>query len=173
MDRFLVAEVILVLSIVGALMMSYVRRPSQRAVCVLEGSGVRGHVLLRSMGRRRTEFACVLTGLSPGLHGFHVHRSGDVRSGCASTGSHYNPEDRRHGDVSGRTRHRGDVGNVRAAENGTCTDVVVADVGLDEIVGRSIVLHADADDLGTGHHETSGTTGNAGARIACGVIGRL
>lgn len=44
--------------------------------------------------------------------------------------------------------------------------------GSNNIVGRSLVVHADPDDLGQGGHELSKTTGNAGGRLACGVIGR-
>ncbi len=43
--------------------------------------------------------------------------------------------------------------------------------GENSVIGRSFVVHADVDDLGDGGHELSPTTGNAGARLACGVIG--
>lgn len=47
---------------------------------------------------------------------------------------------------------------------------VVCSAGEYSVVGRSIMVHADADDLGQGGHELSCTTGNAGARVACGEI---
>ena len=74
-------------------------------------------------------------------------------------------------------RHVGDLGNVEAKEDGTATysreDHLVTLFGAYSVLGRSCVLHADPDDLGLGGHELSKTTGNAGGRVACGVIGTL
>ncbi|VDM69579.1 unnamed protein product [Strongylus vulgaris] len=53
------------------------------------------------------------------------------------------------------------------------SDSVIALTGQHNIIGRAVVIHADADDLGRGNSEQSKTTGNAGARVACGVIGIL
>lgn len=69
----------------------------------------------------------------------------------------------------------GDLGNVKADDSGN-VDVVLKDsqVTLDgplSVLGRTIVIHALQDDLGKGGHELSATTGNAGDRLACGVIG--
>ena len=130
---------------------------------------VRGLILCFSEGTR-TRIECHLTGLAPGLHGLHVHRCGDLSDGCASTCDHYNPCRTKHGGPLGPDRHRGDFGNVMADANGRCTTVVVADVALHEIVGRAFVLDADADDLGAGGDAESLRTGNAGARIAGGII---
>ena len=72
-------------------------------------------------------------------------------------------------------RHVGDLGNVEAKEDGTANyyreDQLVHLSGEFSVLGRSCVVHADEDDLGLGGHELSKTTGNAGARLACGVIG--
>ncbi len=72
-------------------------------------------------------------------------------------------------------RHVGDLGNVVASKEGI-VDIVLKDAhvklsGEHSVMGRTVVLHADVDDLGQGGHELSKSTGNAGARIACGVIG--
>jgi Cu-Zn family superoxide dismutase len=66
-------------------------------------------------------------------------------------------------------------GNIEAAADGIARihieDRLVKVIGATSIIGRSIVVHADVDDLGKGGHELSLTTGNAGGRVACGVIG--
>jgi len=72
-------------------------------------------------------------------------------------------------------RHVGDLGNVVASEDGTIkaslSDSIIALTGANSILGRTIVVHEGEDDLGKGGHKDSLTTGNAGGRVACGVIG--
>lgn len=69
----------------------------------------------------------------------------------------------------------GDLGNVTADASGVAkiniTDAQISLAGANSILGRTVVVHADIDDLGLGGHELSLTTGNAGARVGCGVIG--
>ena len=118
-----------------------------------------------------------ITGLKPGLHGFHVHALGDLTKGCMSAGGHFNPAGAPHGGpADGPTaRHVGDLGNVEADESGVVkaefTDSLISLRGANSIIGRSVIIHADVDDLGKGGFEDSLTTGHAGARLACGVIG--
>ena len=115
--------------------------------------------------------------MKPGLHGFHIHQFGNLKEGCKTAGPHYNPFGTEHGGPDDEIRHVGDLGNVVAGEDGTGKysrrDQQVTLFGDYSVLGRSFVLHADEDDLGRGGHELSKTTGNAGARIACGVIGTL
>ena len=101
---------------------------------------------------------------------------GDNTNGCTSAGPHFNPDGCSHGapeDPKG-SRHAGDLGNV-TAEGGAAkiniTDQMISLTGENSVIGRTVVVHADQDDLGKGGHELSLTTGNAGARSACGVIG--
>ena len=138
--------------------------------CDTGASGVRGTIRLSRDGAYRTRAVCDLHGLSHGYHGLHVHRCGDFSQGCASTCDHYNPDGAPHGGPRGLHRHRGDFGNVWADRRGRCTTSVVADVTVDEILGRAFVIHAGEDDLGKGQNEESLKTGNAGARIAGGLI---
>src|SRR5262249_19589074 len=106
-------------------------------------------------------------------HGFHVHEFGDVSAQDGmSTGGHYNPEGaaHQHAGLDSPTRHAGDLGNVKADGSGKATvDVTVDNISVagtkDPIIGRGLVLHANADDLKTQ------PSGNAGARIAVAVIG--
>jgi len=110
--------------------------------------------------------------LEPGEHGFHIHQFGDMSQGCESMGPHYDPEGVDHGDLD--QGHVGDLGNITADDSGTSTVKIVAErvdlTGEQSVVGRGIVVHADKDDLGKGGDAESLKTGNAGDRLACGVI---
>ncbi|TKR67984.1 hypothetical protein L596_024043 [Steinernema carpocapsae] len=114
-------------------------------------------------------------GLTPGKHGFHVHQKGDISNACLATGPHFNPTNKAHGAPTDSERHVGDLGNLESPTNGP-TDIVIEDKfislnGAYSILGRAIVIHEKADDLGKGGTEASKVSGDAGARIACGVIG--
>uniref|UniRef100_A0A915BIK0 Superoxide dismutase [Cu-Zn] n=1 Tax=Parascaris univalens TaxID=6257 RepID=A0A915BIK0_PARUN len=116
-----------------------------------------------------------LSGLSPGLLGFHVHDKGDIGDGCKAAGPHFNPTNKSHGAPTDFERHVGDLGNIEASQAGVAhisiEDSLVSLHGPYSIIGRTIVVHERADDLGRGNTESSRTTGDSGARIACGVIG--
>ncbi|KAG4176266.1 hypothetical protein ERO13_A11G234400v2 [Gossypium hirsutum] len=90
-------------------------------------------------------------------------------------GPHFNPLKKDHGAPSDGERHAGDLGNIIAGPDGVA-EVSIKDwqiplSGQHSILGRAVVVHADPDDLGKGGHELSKTTGNAGARVGCGIIG--
>uniref|UniRef100_O22668 Superoxide dismutase [Cu-Zn] n=1 Tax=Panax ginseng TaxID=4054 RepID=SODC_PANGI len=147
-----------------------------KAVTVLSGSGgVSGVIHFTQEEDGPTTVTGKLSGLAPGLHGFHVHALGDTTNGCLSTGPHYNPANKEHGAPEDETRHAGDLGNVTVGEDGTAEFTIVDKqiplIGSGSIIGRAVVVHADPDDLGKGGHELSKSTGNAGGRLACGFIG--
>ncbi|KAJ6645621.1 Superoxide dismutase [Cu-Zn] [Pseudolycoriella hygida] len=146
---------------------------STKAVCVIAGD-VKGVVYFVQNGDS-VNVTGEVTGLAPGLHGFHVHEFGDNTNGCMSAGPHFNPKNLDHGGPTAEIRHAGDLGNIEADANGVATvsisDKQISLVGDNSIIGRTLVVHADVDDLGLGGHELSKTTGNAGARLGCGVIG--
>jgi len=144
------------------------------AMCVLEHSNtVKGTILLRQLQEGQgTVIVGRITGLEPGEHGFHIHEFGDLTDGCESAGGHYNPDDVDHGDLE--SGHVGDLGNVTANTDGVADFTIIAKridlIGERSVVGRAIVIHSDVDDLGKGGDAESLKTGNAGDRLACGVI---
>lgn len=130
---------------------------------------IEGFVKLKQKANGPTIIKGILKGLEPGKHGFHIHEFGDLSDGCKSAGGHYNPEGVEHGGLS--QGHVGDLGNIVADQSGTARFQIKAErVELSDVVGRAIVIHADEDDLGKGGDEESLKTGNAGDRLACGVI---
>ncbi|KAG5897048.1 hypothetical protein JTB14_025864 [Gonioctena quinquepunctata] len=146
-----------------------------KAVCVLNGE-VKGTIVFNQAdGKSPVEVTGEITGLGKGLHGFHIHEFGDNTNGCISAGPHFNPLNKDHGGPTHDVRHIGDLGNVEAGDNGVAKvnikDKLISLEGQYSIIGRTLVVHADPDDLGQGGHELSKTTGNAGARLACGVVG--
>jgi len=151
---------------------------TKHAVCVLRGFGdeaVKGTIRFSQAGEGPTVIEADIEGLKPGPHGFHVHEFGDNTNGCVSAGAHFNPFGKQHGGPDDENRHVGDLGNVVADESGharvTLKDAQVSLGGEHSVVGRTIVVHADGDDYGKGGFEDSLTTGHAGGRLACGVIG--
>mmetsp|Transcript_1231 Transcript_1231/g.2245 ORF Transcript_1231/g.2245 Transcript_1231/m.2245 type:complete len:161 (-) Transcript_1231:181-663(-) len=148
------------------------------AVCIMHpdgDSGVKGLVKMVQPAGGKTKITAEITGLTAGTHGFHIHQFGNLIEGCKTAGPHYNPEGKTHGAPDREERHVGDLGNVVAGDDGKAVfeleDHLVHLTGPTSVIGRSFVVHADVDDLGDGGHELSKTTGNAGARLACGVIG--
>jgi len=148
---------------------------SVKGVVVLKGdSKVTGTVKFEQKGSSVLVTGTV-SGLTPGKHGFHVHEFGDNTNGCTSAGAHFNPHKKEHGAPTDAIRHVGDLGNIEADASGVAKvnieDKLLSLNGDLSIIGRSLVVHENIDDLGKGGHELSKTTGNAGGRLACGVIG--
>lgn len=118
-----------------------------------------------------------LYNLPPGKHGFHIHEFADLRKGCDSLGSHYNPFNKKHGGLNEKESHLGDLGNINVDETGRCNSEIIANYlplsGPYSVIGRSMIIHSKEDDLGTGYNEESHKTGNSGERISCGIIGYL
>lgn len=85
-----------------------------------------------------------ITGLKPGLHGFHVHEKSDFSNGCASAGPHYNPHGKNHGAPSDEDRHVGDLGNIEAGADGvaegTIRDHLIKLDGPFSVISRSFMV---------------------------------
>ena len=104
---------------------------------------------------------------SPGEHGVHIHEKGDCSDSAAtSAGGHFNPNSgAHHGGPNTPVRHGGDLGNMKVNSlGGGLLVVAVSDLSMENVVGRSVIVHEKVDDLQTD------PAGNSGARIACGVL---
>ena len=113
-----------------------------------------------------------VSGLSPGEHAFHIHEVGKCEPPFTSAGGHFNPSHHKHGYLSGES-HAGDMPNLYVPQDGNLSvEIMNPKVTLDkgkptslfDNDGSAIVIHAKADDYKTD------PAGNAGDRIACGVI---
>ncbi len=147
--------------------------PVTQAIAVLtptEGNTVAGTVKFVQNGSS-VKVIANLEGLEPNSsHGWHIHEYGDI-SGADGTaaGGHYNPEDTPHGLPPSPDRHAGDLGNIKAdAEGRVQKEISVDNISINgtqnPILGRGFIVHAKLDD-------GSQPTGDAGARMAQGVIG--
>ncbi|AOY00157.1 superoxide dismutase family protein [Jeongeupia sp. USM3] len=146
-------------------MMPQATQTAQATLLPTSGQTATGKVGLRQSGDTLL-LDVTLTGLTPGQHGFHVHEKGDCSAPDASSaGAHFNPGNHAHGGPETAARHAGDLGNVVAGADGrVSTSVRISGVRLDALRGRALIVHAGPDDL------KSQPAGDAGARIACGVI---
>ena len=142
------------------------------AVAVFDTRAVQGTVTF-SDRKNGLYIQAVFTKVPKGKHGFHIHKAGDLRGeGCKGACDHYHKgPPQGHGGPPGwkGERHTGDLGNVEAESSYTYT---LRDVTVEDLLGRSVIVHADEDDYGLGGEEDSLKTGHAGARIACAIIGR-
>jgi Cu-Zn family superoxide dismutase len=133
----------------------------------------------KSLGTLRLEQAAQgliiqgsLHGVPPGTHALHIHQVGKCEPPFKSAGDHFNPLSKQHGLRSEGGEHAGDLPNLVAPANGDVSVEVFAPgvtlTGGKEAVldadGAAVVLHAKADDY------ASQPAGNAGDRVACGII---
>lgn len=135
-----------------------------------QGNTARGRVRFTELAGSKVRVEADVTGLKPGLHGFHIHEKGDCSApDAASAGGHFNPRDKPHGGSAGSERHAGDLGNLNADNTGHASlTVEVEDISLSDaasnVLNRAVVVHANPDDT------TGQPAGNSGGRIGCGVI---
>ena len=147
--------------------------PAKQATAMIDSlgdSGLTGTAVFTQNGDQVTLVA-EIQGATPGLHGFHIHANGDCSApDGTSAGGHWNPTDVAHGKWGEGEFHLGDIGNISVGADGTGSTTLTTDLweigtGSDiDVVGKGIIVHADADDF------VSQPSGAAGARIGCGVI---
>lgn len=136
-----------------------------------QGNNVKGNVTF-SVVDGKVHVKGAISGLKPNSeHGFHIHEKGDCSAADASSaGGHFNPTSDPHGKVGTPTHHAGDMNNIVANADGVAQvnvhaqGPVLGGGAANDALGRAVIVHADGDDY------TSQPSGNAGARVACGVI---
>jgi superoxide dismutase, Cu-Zn family len=135
-----------------------------------KGNKTFGEATFEQVGPNKVRVIVFAQNLKPDSeHGFHIHEAGDCSSGDGmSAKGHFNPLGKPHG-MPGPQSHAGDLPMLKAAKNGRAKldfeiEGITVAPGATSIVGRGLIIHADPDDFKTQ------PTGNAGARLACGVI---
>jgi len=115
------------------------------------------------------------TKLPPGKHGFHIHKAGDLRGeGCQGLCEHYDVGHHSHGSFLSKEKHTGDLGNIeiKPGKKHFKHTYCIKNTSVQNLWGRSIIVHEDEDDLGRGEFEDSATTGHSGKRMGCAIFGR-
>jgi Cu-Zn family superoxide dismutase len=143
------------------------RPPPKLAVAAFKNANITASVVFVQNSDKGLQVLAKFNGLTAGQHGFHIHEN-PVTTNCDSTGPHFNPGNATHGAWNATTRHLGDLKPLQVDANGTAIlsyeDSFARLDGENNIVGRSVVVHALADDLGLGGNENSTKTGNAGGK---------
>lgn len=142
------------------------------AIASKSGSETQGVVKFTQKGNMVELDMTVHNLASHGVHATHIHEFGDCSSADGSSaGGHWNPTKEKHGKWGNHEHHSGDLGNLKADINGTARLVMKTDrwcIGCEDeaknIIGKSIIIHAKADDFKTQ------PTGDAGGRIGCAEI---
>lgn len=94
----------------------------------------------------------------PSFYGFHIHELGDCSHNFAGTGGHYNPNNQPH------PYHVGDLPPITSCDGYSWMCVYIQQLRLQDVIGRSVILHGMADDF------TTQPSGNSGEKIACGIV---
>lgn len=134
-----------------------------------KGSKTFGEATFEQMGDK-VKVVIFVQGLKPGQdHGLHIHEGGACGPDGMAAGGHFNPHGKAHSRHTDANRHAGDLPSLKANKAGRARvevdlDGIAVGSGAGNVIGRTVIVHADPDDFRTQ------PTGNAGGRIACGVI---
>lgn len=154
------------------------------AVAVFDTGKIQGEVLF-TQDHNDIQIHALFTKLPAGQHGFHIHTAGDLRGeGCQGACDHFHVGPKQlHGGppTMPGPRHTGDLGNIQGSRAGSPraegpefeAKYTLKNLKIQELWGRSVIVHDDPDDLGQGPFDDSTTTGHSGRRIGCAIIGRV
>jgi Cu-Zn family superoxide dismutase len=155
-----------------------VTTPSHASATFVDAAGnTIGWARLTEDGTSRVHVNVHVRGLTPGLHGIHLHAVGACSPTFLAAGPHYNPLGRQHGLENPLGAHAGDLPNLRVNEAGVghldaTTEGVTLSAGPTSLfdmapnaIGSAFIIHADEDD-----QFDNATNGHSGARVACAVI---
>jgi len=146
------------------------------AVALIQTKEIDAEVVAKPY-KRGIQLTAIFRRLPPNKHGFHIHESGDLRGeGCLGLCAHYDKGKHKHGGLHSRERHTGDLGNIEMKKTKTKTKTkkyYLSDVKIQDLWGRSIIIHEGEDDLGKGLYDDSHITGHSGKRIGCAIFGRM
>jgi Cu-Zn family superoxide dismutase len=157
--------------VAAALPLAAAERPVTVTLKNLQGASI-GTATLSPAPGGGVSIALDVKDLPPGEHAFHVHQAAKCEPPFATAGPHFNPEGKQHGLHNPAGAHAGDMSNFTVGADGTARVTIVnpqvtLGAGANSVFaggGTSLVIHAKADDMMTD------PAGNAGERIACGVI---
>ncbi|RIK96420.1 MAG: superoxide dismutase [Proteobacteria bacterium] len=142
-------------------------------VTLKSASGAEVGTVALSEGPHGVLMRLALKGLPPGEHAFHVHAVGKCEPPFTSAGGHFNPTAKKHGMMAADGQHAGDMPNLIVPASGDLqAEIVNTAITLEkgkpnslyQQNGTALVIHAGPDDY------KSDPAGNAGDRIACGVV---
>ena len=167
----------LAFTVAALLALSFTAAPAQQMAkaTLKDASGKEVGRASLAQGSTGVTIQVELTAVEPGDHAFHIHAVGKCEPPFTSAGPHFNPGDKKHGREAAGGAHAGDMDNITVPAAGKITKIIVNNqVTLDQNKpnsvlkpdGTALVIHAKADDY------KSDPAGNAGDRIACGVIER-
>lgn len=152
------------------------RTNAVKGVAVFNDANIQGDVVICDY-KQGVLLKATFTKLPSGLHGFHIHKAGDLRGeGCMGLCEHYDLGHHVHGagPTSKKERHTGDLGNIAIPPKRSFIkkSYYIKGPHVQHLLGRSLIVHEDEDDLGKGTHDDSKTTGHSGKRMGCAIIGR-
>lgn len=162
---------VLAISMVGFISCSTKKNMAKAVIQSASGSTLTGEAVFEETDGG-VKMTLSVKGATPGSHALHLHESGDCSAADAtSAGGHWNPMHEDHGNrQSSGEFHSGDIANLEVGEDGTgvlevtAKDWTVGGADSTNVIGRAVIIHASQDDF------VSQPSGNAGARVACGVV---